>query len=148
MRIRLALDDEAEIFVGMVRETVAEASRPQRFDADVTRETFRQYLETSDPTIWFAERDGVVVGYSVVSVGQFRYSSCLYILQEVIWVRPDNRGTRAAALLTKNLIAEAERRGIPEIIGGNDSGVNPELSKRFLEHFGFETVGYCMRRQV
>jgi len=48
----------------------------------------------------------------------------------------------------KQLIAWSEQLGAREIVGGNDNEFNSERTARFLEHFGFERVGYSMRRAM
>lgn len=148
MLARLALDEEIETFVELVRGHVEEMRADHGFDAEITRQTFRQYLETADPTIYFAEHRREVVGYMMVSVGSSRYADLQYLIQEVIFVRPEHRGTRAAVILMKHLTAEARRQGFTEILGGNDYGFDPTRTQRFLEHFGFAAVGLFMRLRI
>jgi len=145
MLVRLALDEEIDTFVEMARLNVEEVRKGHGFDPARVRQVFRDYLDLADPTIYFAEHDGEVVGYLMASVGSYRYVDLQFYVQEVIYVRPEHRGTRAAVLLMRHLIAEARRRGFTEIFGGNDYGFSPDRTKRFFEHFGFETVGLCMR---
>jgi GNAT superfamily N-acetyltransferase len=65
-----------------------------------------------------------------------------------LFVKPEKRGTRAATLLTRQLIEWAEIIGAQEIVGGNDNEFNSERTARFLEHFGFRRVGIAMRRVI
>jgi hypothetical protein len=67
-------------------------------------------------------------------------------VQQVLFVRSDMRGTRAAALLMQNLVAWSERLGANEIEGGNNNGFQSERTAKFLGLFGFERVGIAMRR--
>lgn len=60
-------------------------------------------------------------------------------------MKPDKRGTRAAALLMKKLIEWSQAIGAREVLGGNDNDVHSEQTARFLSRFGFRQFGYAMR---
>lgn len=112
------------------------------------RQTFWDYLEVASPTIFVAEDKGEVCGMLVCDFYEYRAADGLFTVQEVLFVRPEKRGGRAAALLMKELISWSEMLGAREIIGGNDNEFNSDRTAKFLEHFGFKRVGHSMRRDL
>lgn len=112
------------------------------------RETIRGYLEQATPTIFVAEQENEVYGMLVCDFYEYRAADGLFTVQEVLFVRPEKRGGRAAALLMKELISWSKMLGAREIIGGNDNEFNSDRTAKFLEHFGFKHVGHSMRRDL
>lgn len=148
MEVRLALETDEDAVIDMCRMNI-EATRPSlTFNEARCRATFRSYLDRADPTVYVADQDGEAIGLLVCNFYEHRGADGLFATQEVLFTRPDRRGTRAAALLMKELIAWAKQLGATEIVGGNDNEFNSERTARFLEHFGFRRVGFSMRRDV
>ena len=145
MRVRLALESDIDDLAEMTREAMAETRPWLAYDDDEARDTFHKYLDTAEPTIFVAEQNDLV-GMSVVSIQQYRTASGLFVVQEVLFVRPGSRGTRAAALLMKQLVAWSASLGAKEIVSGNDSDIKSEQVARFLGRMGFANVGFAMRR--
>jgi GNAT superfamily N-acetyltransferase len=146
MLVRLALETDVDAVVEMARSNM-EATRPTlTFDEARCRATFRQYLETASPTIFVVEHRREVVGFLLAEILAYRAATGIFTTQEVLFVRPEHRGTRAAVLLMKHFVAWSDRLGAAEIIGGNDNEFNSERTAKFLEHFGFKRVGFAMRR--
>lgn len=146
--IRLALESDEDAIVEMGRMNVEETRPDLAFSENRLRQTFRNYLRHADPTFYVAERDRQVIGMLMADFAEYRGADGLFTMQEVLYVRPDHRGTRAAALLMKQLIAWSKMLGAREIIGGNDNEFQSERTARFLEHFGFKRVGFYMRRAI
>lgn len=146
MKVRLARESDADAIVAMARVNMEDTRPSLTFNEDRCRQTIRNYLDHADPTIFVVESDGEVIGMLVCNFYEHRAADGLYATQEVLFVRPDKRGTRAAALLMKELISWAEGLGANEVIGGNDNSFNSERTAKFLEHFDFERVGFYMRR--
>jgi hypothetical protein len=48
----------------------------------------------------------------------------------------------------KELVRWSKMLGANEITGGNDNSYKSERTSKFLSHFGFETVGFFMRRMM
>ena len=147
MEVRLAFERDESIVIDMCRANVEETRPHLVFNEGRCRATFRNYLEHADPTVFVADDKGDVVGLLVCNFYEHRGADGQFATQEVLYVRPDKRGTRAAALLMKELIAWARALGVNEIVGGNDNEFNSERTARFLEHFGFKRIGYAMRRE-
>ena len=148
MHVRLATEEDADAIVDLARMNCEISTPYLEFSEERVRETIYSYLTTADPTMFVAEDKGEVIGLLVATINGYRHATGLYTTQEVLFVRPDKHGSRAAVVLMKELIAWSERLGATEITGGNDNKFKSERTARFLEHFGFEQVGYFMRRMM
>lgn len=148
MFVRLALETDIETIVDLARMNCELSTPYLEFAPERVRETCRLYLAQANPTIWVVEDKREVIALLLATISEYRQAYGLYTTQEVLFVRPDKRGTRAAALLTKELIRWSEHLGAIEITGGNDNKFNSERTARFLGHFGFEQVGFFMRRMM
>lgn len=141
MFVRLALDDEEHHFIRMVLANIEETAGGEPYSLDVLRATFKGYLEKATPTIFFVEDKGAIVGLLGAYICRFDYRDGLYTTQRILYVSPENRGTRAAVLLVKELIRWSKSLGAVKIDGGNDNSFKSDRTASFLEHFGFENVG-------
>lgn len=148
IRVRLALAEDEDAIVAMARTNMEQTRSSLTFNEVRCRQTVRNYLAFANPTIFVADADGDVIGFLACNFYEYHAADGLYTAQEVLFVRPDKRGTRAAALLMKELIAWSTTLGALEIVGGNDNEFNSERTARFLEHFGFKRVGFSMRREI
>lgn len=148
MFVRLALASDEEAIIEMARENCALSTPYLEFSEDKVRETCRNYLDHANPTMFVVEDKREVVGLLVATINEYRHAHGIYCTQEVIFVREKYRGSRAAALLMKHLIEWSRMLGAIEITGGNDNKFNSERTARFLAHFGFEQVGFFMRRMM
>jgi len=146
MHVRLAMPDEEDDLVEMGRRDVEETMPSMEWFDEVTwRQTFRRYLDRAHPTFFVAERtDGKLAGFLEAYIWGYEYRTGLYVGQRVLYVTPENRGTRAAASLVKHLLSWARDLGAVEVIGGNSNSFNSERTARFLEHLGFRRVGYTL----
>jgi len=148
MFVRLALESDEDAIVQMARDNIAETRPDMEFDEARCRATFKKYLNYADPTFFVVEDRRLVAGLLVCNFYEYRAASGLFTTQEVLYVQPASRGTRAAVILMKQLIAWSKLLGAKEIIGGNDNEFQSDRTARFLEHFGFERVGFAMRRKL
>ncbi len=148
MFVRLALEEDTETIVELARMNCDLSTPHLTFSADKVRETVRSYIDHASPTMFVVEDQREVIALLVATINEYRHATGLYTTQEVIFVRPDKRGSRAAAILTKELIRWSKSLGAIEITGGNDNKFNSERTARFLAHFGFEQVGFFMRRMM
>lgn len=146
MIARLALDREEDVFVELSRMAVEESASHVGFNPDRVRETFQKYLKTANPTIFVVEHEWEVFGFLLATMNGYRFADGFYTTQEVMYVRPDKRGTRAAVLLLKQFTRWSDMLGAIENTGGNDNNLFTEATARLLESQGFERVGLFMRR--
>lgn len=144
MQVRFAETRDIEELVEMARDNAT--TRPGLvFNETRTRATIANYFLTADPTLWIAEKDGRLYGLLAATFHAYSYFDGLFTTQEVLYVKPEKRGTRAATLLMKELISWSKQLGAKEIVGGNDNEFNSDRTAKFLSRFGFKGVGYAMR---
>lgn len=146
MLVRLAIEADEDAFVELARLAVAESARHVGFNEDRVRRTFHGYLDEAHPTIFVAERRRELIGFLMATMSEYTFADGLFTTQEVLFVRPDLRGTRAAAYLLDEFTRWSDRLGALENTGGNDNGLFTEQTARLLERRGFERVGLFMRR--
>jgi L-amino acid N-acyltransferase YncA len=146
MFVRLALEGERDKVVELCRQAVAESVRGIEPDVAIIGETFDTYLASADPTFFVVDQHHEPIAFLMATISSYPFAAGIYTTQQVMFVRPDKRGTRAAALLLKELIAWSLRLGAKEITGGNNNGLYTERTARLLEKHGFERTGVFMRR--
>lgn len=148
MFVRLALEEDTDAIVEMARMNCEISTPHLTFSPEKVRDTVRSYLDYASPTIFVVEHNREVIGLLVATINEYRHAAGLYTTQEVVFVKPAYHGSRAAILLMKELIRWSEMLGAIEITGGNDNSYKSERTAKFLEHFGFEQVGFFMRRAM
>ena len=145
--MRFAETRDIEDLVEMARDNAK--TRPNlKFNETRTRATLADYFLTANPTVWVAEHNGALYGLLVASFHAYAYFDGLFTSQEVLYVKPEKRGTRAATILMRELISWSGMLGAREILGGNDNDTNSERTAKFLTHFGFRNVGHYMRLEL
>lgn len=148
MFARLALETEADDVVEMGRLNCEETLPGEVFDPDHAYSRFYQYIDTASPTIWVVDHFRKPIGFLMADFGCFDHKPGFFTTQRVLFVRPEHRGTRAAVLLMKELVAWSKMLGASEIRGGSDNRFNVDRTAKFLEHFGFEKVGWNMTARI
>jgi GNAT superfamily N-acetyltransferase len=147
MIVRLGMPEEEDVFVELARLWAAESYPHIAFVEQRVRETFQRYLKTAQPTFFFADQDGRVIGILQASISGYDFADGIYTTLCGIFVHPDKRGTRAAALLLSAFTRWSDQLGAIESTGGNDNNLTTERTTRLLGHFGFEPVGTFVRRK-
>ena len=147
MPVRLALPRDEAAILALTRMDVAETLPHLDFDEAITRATFHDALTKAAPTIFVYEtREGEVVGFLLAYIHGYAFTSGIFTVQEVLYVRPDKRGTLAAASLMAEFTRWSDSLGARENIGGNSNKFHSDRTAKFLGLFGFEIVGYFVKR--
>lgn len=147
MKVRLVEKEDIDAIVEMSRDNAK--TRPNlKFNEVRTRATIVQSILKGSPVIFVVESKGEVIGFLMANYFVYHAFDGLFTVQEVLYVKPEKRGSRAAVLLMKALIAWSKRLGAVEIIGGNDNETNSDRTAKFLSHFGFKKVGHAMRMEL
>lgn len=144
MLVRLALESDFDRLVELGRMNAEETKSEHVFSERRAREVLAEYLKTANPTFFVVEDRRRVIGFLMAGMYLYDHRDGFYTTQRVLFVSPENRGTRAAVLLMKELVRWSKRLGAAEIKGGNDNGFKSDRTARFLEHFGFKRVGIAM----
>lgn len=148
MFVRLLMPYDVPEIVELSRMNCDISTPHLEFSPEKVEETCAAAIATASPTMFVVEENREVIALLVATINEYRHASGIFTTQEVLFVRPDRQGSRAAVLLTKELIRWSEMLGAIEITGGNDNDFKSERTARFLAHFGFEQVGFFMRRKM
>lgn len=147
MRVRLALPTDEDDYVALARIGHAESWPDKEFREHKVRAIFGRYLAQAHPTIFVVVDRGALIAFLNCTISEFPSADGLYTTQEILFVTPAKRGTRAAALLLREFTRWSDEIvGAEESTGGIDNALTPERTARFLQRFGFEEVGFFMRR--
>lgn len=146
MRTRLFMPEDMDEVLRLAEMQVAENHPHLEFRRDMAQQELTRSLETAHPTIFVAEDAGEVVGYIACSLNEYTFTSGVFVSQEVIYVRPDKRGTRAAVRLIKEFLRWGEVVGAREWTFGVSNGFHPERTAKLFEHFGAERVGVYLKK--
>lgn len=134
----------------MARANAEENAPALGFDATRVAAVFYRYLTTANPTIFVAELGRELIGFLNARICEYEHTAGFFTAQHVLYVKPAWRGTRAAAAasLLDRFVTWSAELGAKEIVGGSDTGVRSESTAKLLSRFGFERVGYSMRRSL
>jgi L-amino acid N-acyltransferase YncA len=148
MFVRLALEEDIPTIVELARLNCEISTPHLTYSPEKVVQTCRDYLDHASSTIFVVEKDRQVIGLLVATINEYRHANGLFTTQEIIFVHPAFQGSRAALLLMNELIRWSKMLGAVEITGGNDNSYKSERTAKFLKHFGFEQVGFFMRRMM
>lgn len=87
-----------------------------------------------------AERDGEVIGMMSMAIKDTWFGNDLMASEEVFYVRPDCRGSRAAFSMMREFCRIANERGAKHLRAGVATGSGPAAEKLY-QHFGMHYVG-------
>lgn len=147
INVRLARSGDEEQLETLGRRHYSEQQPGSEFDSERANRTFVKYLNTANPTIFVAEDENGVVGFLLATIHDYAAKSGHFTRQEVLYVIPEKRGSRAAAKLITNYYLWAEQIGASESFSGLAVDEHLERNIRFFERFGFELVGVTLRRK-
>lgn len=141
------IEEDADAVVALARMQQEETLPHLDFSEEITRETIKLSLVRAEPTVFVVESDREVVGYLMALVSNYAFTSGLFVVQEALYVRPDKRGTRAAANLVKLFVQWGEHMQAREIIFGISNEFQPERTARFFENVaGAKAVGFYLKK--
>lgn len=145
---RLALEQDEDACVELARlhyaEMLAQYGRP--FSEEKTRRTFKNYLKTAAPTVIVAVQGQDVIGLLAATIHDFASTDGHFVTQEIVFVRPDKRGTRASAELVRFYNQWADQLGAIEVYTKLAIDAKLDRNMRFMKRFGFGPVGVTLAR--
>lgn len=141
MIVRLAMPADEDWMLDTVRMQVEETLPHMTFDPEVTRDTFRASVATAHPTIFVAENAAGPAGYAMCLLEGYAFTRGVFVVLEALYVRPENRGTRAAAALVKEFDRWGDIVGAREKILGVANGQDTDRKAAFFGRLGFQPVG-------
>lgn len=147
MKVRAAEPRDEEAIVELTRCNVEELLPHLHFDPEITRQTFRDALKPQNPFIFVVEADGEVFGFLLALVNPYAFTTGFFTSQEVIYVRPGERGTRRTALLLQAFNDWSDRIGAREVFVGVANGRKVYKFAHFIQRlFSFDLAGLYLRR--
>ena len=148
MKVRFAQERDLEDIIAMGRHNCEQTLPGTPYEPERVAKVFQNYLDTGNPTFFVCEKEDALVGFLLVAFGDYDYRSGFFTIQKVLYVKPENRGSRASSLLMKHLVDWSRELGATEIIGGNDNDFQSDRTAKFLTRFGFKKVGYAMSKNL
>lgn len=149
MRCRPACAADRADVLALGRAMVAELRPSLTYDGTRAEANFNRALARGNPHVMVVEDAGRIVGFMVAAALEYAACSGFYIEQQLFYVRPDKRGSRAAAVLFAGFIRWAESIKPEEVFAGVAWGRRSAAAARWLGRFGFEPAGQqIMRRQM
>ena len=147
MKARYVRPDDEDAVVELARMQVEETLPHLNFNEIRARASFRRAISSGVSVIFVAETaEGEVIGHIIAHVWPYMGADGFFVSQEMLYVRPDKRGSRAAAELFDLYSKWADSIEANEVFAGIANGHNPERTEKFMKKFGFERVGYSLRR--
>lgn len=145
MPVRLVMREDRSAILSLAKMQVVETLPHLDFDADVAGAAFDEVLKGYGQIGWVYDSGREVTGFLWARLCGYAFASGVFVQQEVLYVRPDKRGTRAAVEMLLEFIRWGEIVGAKETLFGVSNGRNPERVARLFERLGAERVGFHHR---
>jgi len=145
IRVRLAMKEDRDEVLALAKMAVEETLPHLDWREDLAAATFDASVTTADPTCFVAVHPSGVVGFLMARLYNYAFSSGVFVSQEVIYVCPGMRGSRAAALMVMEYKRWGEIVGAREVLFGVSNGFRPEATARLFMKLGADLVGYHLR---
>lgn len=144
MKVRSVAPEDMDAILAMAEMHVEETLPHLEFHRGIAEANFHALVNAPEIGAFCAERAGEVVGWICGTANNYRFSYGKFVELDVLFVRPENRGSRAAALLIATFLKWST------LVGAKDtflSATNPKTSRqtgRMFQRFGAEAVGYVL----
>lgn len=148
MYVRYALETDFEDLLEICEQIIPVVYPGDVADRNYLRSAFDRYLVELDPMLFCCVQDGRIVGFLAAQLCAYTHKPGVYTHQRAFCVRPESRGTRAAALLLSEFIAWSSQVGALQIHGGTSVGYRSKPLQRLLRLNGFETCGFIAKRDM
>lgn len=149
MFVRLAMPEDEDGVIRLARlyaEEVGSLLPHVAFDETHTRETFRHSITKAHPTTFVAIQGDDVIGMLICSIQGFYFMAGHWANNDIFYVQPEKRGSRAATLLIAAFNTWADEIGAQIAVSGNANKLSPDRTEKFHSHFGYEQVGRVLMR--
>ena len=149
MRVRTAKLPDVPALVALGQEFIKEAPNYQKrpYMNDKAAEHFT-HLINGGGVIFIVEQDQEIMGGFAGRVGGDWFNSTKIAFDDVMYVKPEFRKTRAAYVLIQTFIGWAAAMGVNRIQCGTTTGVESRACIRLYEHFGFTQYGTVLDMEL
>ena len=142
MQVRVATLPDVPAMVALGQEFIKEApnykNRP--YIADNAAEHFSAVIKGGG-VIFLVEHDAQIIGGFVGRIGRDWFNDIKIAFDDVLYVKPEFRTSRAAYILIQSFIRWAQIMGAHRIQCGTTTGVASDSCIRLYKHFGFTEYG-------
>lgn len=146
MLVRLAMPDDADALRPLAKAHMAEVTPSDVWDEEKAKASFERMITSGNDYFIVAEENREIIGYLSASCVEKPFSSGFIVYHELIYVRPVNRGGRAAAALLTEFNKWTDMLAPAEVIM---LAANEKLDPRFgmlCKRYGFRAVGSVYQR--
>lgn len=149
MRVRTAKLPDVPALVALGQEFIKEAPNYQKrpYMADKAAEHFT-HLINGGGVIFIVEQDKEIMGGFAGRVSGDWFNNTKIAFDDVMYVKPEFRKTRAAYVLIQTFIGWAAAMGVNRIQCGTTTGVESRACIRLYEHFGFTQYGTVLDMEL
>ena len=149
MRVRTAKLPDVPALVALGQEFIKEAPNYQNrpYMPDKAAEHFT-HLINGGGVIFIVEQDQEIMGGFAGRIGDDWFNNTKIAFDDVMYVKPEFRKTRAAYVLIQTFIGWAAAMGVNRIQCGTTTGVESRACIRLYEHFGFTQYGTVLDMEL
>lgn len=144
---RLFAEGDRERVIDLARQHGAELVPWLCFDLSRVNATLDRALTSPVFTLFVAEDDDGVIGYLGAAKVHYAAFSGFYIEQQLFYIEPRKRGSRAAVKLFAGFVRWAELQQAEEIFASIGWGRRSAAAVRWIRRFGFDPAGQQMMRR-
>lgn len=146
MLARLLIDSDIPQILKLAEAHAREITPGHEFSPERALVTYNRYRNDGNGIHFVAEEGRDIVGYIGAYISDYPYTVGHAVVLDVIYVKPECRGSRAAALLMTRFTEWADRvKPLETFFRTGNSGMSPKLSA-FFQRYGFTPVGSVLRR--
>jgi len=139
MKIISLTDNRFEEFYFLCEQMVLESD----FHSAVPdKEIIKLVVKGKNFIVFLAEENNVLVGFIAGMKQSYFFSNKEKVTDMGFYVKPENRGGRAAIKLLKELEIWAKNMGVEDVCISQFTAVNVEKTQKFFSHLGYKTVGF------
>ena len=145
MHVRLAVKEDMDAILSMAEMQVAETHPHLPFDRSIAEASFHEGISSGDLLTVAVTAGGEVAGFLGGRLHGYSFCAGVFVNLDILYVKPDKRGTRAAAELLLDYLRWGKIVGAREIYLGVDNPVKADQAARLYERLGAVRVGYQHR---
>lgn len=97
----------------------------------------------------YLDKDSMEIkGFFIATVQENWFAPTLTVFEQLLYVKPEHRGSLVAARLVQSLERAAAALGATRVRGGVTTGINHEKALSMYERMGFSQVGTLVQKRI
>lgn len=102
-----------------------------------------------DHVLFYVSVDnGIVKGFYIATVQENWFAPTVTVFEQLLYVKPEYRGTPVAMRLVQSLERAAAALGATRVRAGVTTGVNNEKAISMYKRMGFDEVGTLVQKRI